>query len=109
MASSKRNKLAKPPTRALTRPKPLKKRSHLILTPFIPVLKKAKSKAAPRPTYVSPPLRPKISPFTPSPPASAQPLVNINIKDNNEGKKKVEDDDTEEPLKPLAVIYFINI
>jgi hypothetical protein len=47
MAPNKRNKLAKPLTRALTRPKLLKKRSHLISTPSILVAKKARPKAAP--------------------------------------------------------------
>jgi hypothetical protein len=47
MAPNKRNKLAKPLTRALTRPKPSKKRSHLISTPSIPAAKKVRPKAAP--------------------------------------------------------------
>ena len=47
MAPSKRNKLAKLLTRALTRPKLSKKRSHLILTPSIPAPKKARPRAAP--------------------------------------------------------------
>ena len=70
MALSKRNKPAKPLMRALTRPKPLKKRSHLILTPFIPAPKKARPRAAPRPIHISLPLRPKVLPFMLSPPAS---------------------------------------
>jgi hypothetical protein len=70
IAPNKRNKLAKPPTRTLTRPKPLKKRSHLISTPSIPAAKKARPKAAPQPTRISSPLRPKVSPFTLSPPPS---------------------------------------
>jgi len=71
MAPSKRNKPAKPLTRAPTRPKPSKKHSHLILTPSVPAPKKARPRAAPRPTRISPPLRPKVLPFTPLPPASA--------------------------------------
>jgi len=48
MASNRRNKPAKLPTRALTRPsKTLKKRSYLISTPSIPVAKKVRPKAAP--------------------------------------------------------------
>ena len=47
MAFNKRNKLAKPLTRVLTRSKPLKKRSYLILTPFILVAKKARLRVAP--------------------------------------------------------------
>ena len=47
IAPNKRNKPAKLLTRVLTRPKPLKKRSHLILTPSIPAAKKARPKAAP--------------------------------------------------------------
>jgi len=40
MAPNKRNKLAKPLTRVLTRPKPSKKRSNLTLTPSILQLRK---------------------------------------------------------------------
>ena len=48
MASNRRNKLAKLPTCVLRRPsKILKKRSHLISTPFIPAVKKARPRAAP--------------------------------------------------------------
>ena len=47
IAPSKRKKPAKPLTRTPTRPKPSKKRSHLILTPSIPAAKKARPKAAP--------------------------------------------------------------
>ena len=47
MVPNKRNKPAKPLTRALTRPKPLKKRSYLILTPSIPVAKKVRPRVAP--------------------------------------------------------------
>ena len=47
MASNKRNKPAKPLMRVLTRPKPLKKRPYLILTPSIPAAKKARPRAAP--------------------------------------------------------------
>jgi len=48
IASSKRNKLAKLPTRVLTRPsKALKKRSYLILTPSILAAKKARPRVAP--------------------------------------------------------------
>jgi len=74
MASSKYNKPAKLPLkRVLTCPsKTSKKRSHLILIPSVPVAKKARPKVAPQPpTRVSLPLRPKMLPFTPSPPASA--------------------------------------
>lgn len=109
MAPSKRNKPAKPPTRAPTRPKPSKKRSHSISTPSIPAPKKARSRAAPPPTRVSPPLRPEVSPFTPSPPASAQPPVDIDAEDNDEGEEEVEDDDTEEPPEPPAVVRFMSV
>jgi len=118
MASNKRNKPAKPPPkRASTHPsKTSKKRSHSISTPSTPVAKKAKPKVAPQPsTRISPPLRPKVSLFTPSPPASAQPLININTKDNdegednNKGEKEVEDDDAEEPPSPPAVVRFISV
>jgi len=109
MAPSKRNKPAKPPTRALMCPKPSKKRSHLILIPFVPAPKKAKPRAAPRPTHVSPPLRPKVSLFTPLPPVSTQPPVDIDVEDNDEGEEDMEDDNTEEPLEPLAVVCFINV
>jgi hypothetical protein len=47
MAPSRRNKLAKLLTHALTRPKLLKKRSYLILTPSIPVAKKVRPRLAP--------------------------------------------------------------
>jgi hypothetical protein len=47
MAPNKYNKLAKPLIYILTRPKPLKKRSYLILTPSILVTKKVRPKAAP--------------------------------------------------------------
>jgi hypothetical protein len=47
MASNKYNKLAKPPTRALMRPKPLKKCFYLISTPSVLIAKKAKPKAVP--------------------------------------------------------------
>ena len=48
MAYNKRNKLAKLLTRVLTRPsKILKKRSHLISTPSVPVAKKIRPRAAP--------------------------------------------------------------
>ena len=115
MASNKRNKPAKLPTRASTRPsKTSKKRSHLILTPSVPAAKKARPRAAPQPTiYVSPPLRPKVSLFTPLPPLSAQPLIDIDAEDNDEGEEEVEDDDAEEPLPPLLplppVVRFMSI
>ena len=65
MAPNKRNKPAKPLTRVLTRPKPLKKHSYLILTPSILAAKKAKPRAAPQPpTHVSTPLHPKVLLFT---------------------------------------------
>jgi len=109
MASNKRNKLAKLPTSALTRPsKLLKKRPHLISTPSVSAAKKARPRAAPQPpTRVSTPPRPIVSPFTPSPPASAQPLVDTDAEDNNEGEEEVEDDDTEE--QPPPVVRFISI
>ena len=47
IAPNKRNKLAKPLTRVLIRPKLLKKRFYLILTPSIPVAKKVRPKVAP--------------------------------------------------------------
>ena len=47
IAPNKRNKLAKPLTRALTRPKLLKKRPNLISTPSIPAAKKVRPRAAP--------------------------------------------------------------
>jgi hypothetical protein len=48
IASNRRNKPAKLPTRVLTRPsKLLKKRSNLILTPSIPAAKKVRPRAAP--------------------------------------------------------------
>jgi len=47
MAPNKRSKLAKPPTRAPTRPKPSKKRSYSISTPSILAAKKARPRAAP--------------------------------------------------------------
>jgi len=47
MAPNKYNKPAELPTRVLTRPKPLKKCSYLISTPFIPVAKKTRPWAAP--------------------------------------------------------------
>jgi len=74
IAFNKYNKPAKPPpTRALTRFfKILKKRSYLILTPFIPAAKKVKLKATPQPSiYISPPLRLKGLLFTLSLLASA--------------------------------------
>ena len=46
IAPNKCNKSAKLPTCALTRPKPLKKRFYLILTPSIPIAKKARPRAA---------------------------------------------------------------
>ena len=110
MASNKRNKLAKLLTRALTRPsKTLKKHSHLILTPSAPAAKKARPRAVPQPpTRVSPPLRPEVSLFMPLPPVSAQPLIDIDVEDNNKGKKEVEDNNAEELLLPL-VVRFISI
>ena len=108
MASNKCNKPAKLPTRALTRPsKTLKKRSHLISTPSAPAAKKARPRAAPQPpTRVSPPLRPEVSPFTPLPLVSAQPLIDIDAEDNDEGEEEVEDDDAEEPPPPLVVCFM---
>ena len=110
MASNKRNKLAKLLTRILTRPsKILKKRSHLISTPSAPAAKKARPRAAPQPpTRVSPPLRPEVSPFTPLPLVSAQPLIDIDAEDNNKGEEEVKDNNTEELALPL-VVHFISI
>ena len=39
----------------------------------------------------------------------AQSLVDINIKNNDEEKEEVEDDDIDELLKLLAVVYFISV
>jgi hypothetical protein len=47
MAPNKYNKPVKLLTRVLIRPKLLKKRSHLILTPSIPAAKKVRPRAAP--------------------------------------------------------------
>jgi hypothetical protein len=103
IASNRRNKPAKLLTRAL------KKRSHSISTPSIPAAKKTRPRVAPQPpTRVSTPPRPKVSPFTPSPLASAQPLIDIDAEDNNKGEEEVEDDDAEEPPPP-AVVRFISI
>jgi len=49
-----------------------------------------------------------VSPFTPSPPASAQPLIDTDAEDNDEGEEEVEDDDAEEPPPP-PVVRFISI
>jgi hypothetical protein len=107
MASNRRNKPAKLPTRALTRPS--KKRSHSISTPSVPAAKKTRPRAAPQPpTRVSTPPRPKVSPFTPSPPASAQPLIDIDKEDNDEGEEEVEDDNVEEPPPP-PVVRFMSV
>ena len=109
IAPNKHNKLAKPLTRALMCPKPLKKRSYLISTPFILAPKKIKLRVAPQPTRISPPLCPKVSLFTLLPLVSAQPLVDIDIKDNDKEEVEVEDDDIEEPPELLAVVRFISI
>ena len=109
MAPNKRNKPAKPPTRALTRPKPSKKHSHLISTPSIPAPKKARPRAAPQPTPISSPLRPKVSPFTLLPLASAQPPIDIDAEDNNKGEEEVEDNDAEKPPELPAVVRFISV
>ena len=42
------------------------------------------------------------------PPASAQPLIDIDIEDNNKGEEEVEDNNKEE-LPPLLVVRFISI
>ena len=106
MASNRRNKPAKLPTRALTRPsKTSKKRSYSISTPFVLAAKKVKAVPQP-PTRVSPPLRPKVLPFTLLPPASAQPLIE-DAEDNDEGEEEVEDDDVEEP--PPPVVRFMSV
>jgi len=47
--------------------------------------------------------------FTPLPPASAQPPIDIDAEDNNKGEEEVEDDNMEEPLEPLAVVRFISV
>jgi hypothetical protein len=72
IASNRRNKPAKLLTRVLTHPSKIsKKRSNSIPTPSIPAAKKAKPRAAPQPpTRASTPPRPKVLPFTLSPPAS---------------------------------------
>jgi len=57
--------------RILTRPKPLKKRFYLILTPSILVAKKVRHRVAPQPIYIFLPLRPKVLLFT------LLPLVSI--------------------------------
>ena len=49
-----------------------------------------------------------MSPFTPLPPASAQPIIDIDAEDNNEGEEEVEDDNAEEPPPP-AVVRFISM
>ena len=116
MAFNKCNKLAKPLIRVLmrilTRPSKLKKYSHLILTPSIPIAKKARPRAVPQPPApVSPLLRPVMLPFTLLLLVSAQPLVDIDVEDNNEEKGKIEDNNTEElePPLPPAVVYFISV
>ena len=112
IAANRRNKPAKLPlTCALTRPSKIsKKRFYLILTPSAPAAKKARPRAAPQPpTRVSTPLRPKVLPFTLLPPASAQPLIDIDAEDNDKGEEEVEDDDAEEPPPLLPVVRFISV
>ena len=110
IAPNKRNKPAKLLTRALTRPSKIsKKRSNLIPTPSVLAAKKARPRAAPQPpTRVSTPPRPEVSPFTLLPPASTQPLIDIDAEDNDEGEEEVEDDNAEEPPPP-AVVRFMSI
>ena len=49
-----------------------------------------------------------MSPFTPLPLASAQPIIDIDAEDNDEGEEEVEDDDAEEPPPP-AVVRFMSM
>ena len=49
-----------------------------------------------------------MSPFTPSPLASAQPLIEIDVEDNNKGEEEVEDNNAEEPPPP-PVVRFISM
>jgi len=41
--------------------------------------------------------------------ASAQPPIDIDAKDNNKEKEEVEDNNAEEPPKPLVVVRFISV
>ena len=109
MAPNRYNKPAKPPICAPTHPKPSKKRSHSILTPSAPAAKKARPRAAPQPTYVSPLLCPEVLLFMPSPLVSTQPLVDVNAEDNNEREDEVKDDNAEELLLLPAVVHFISV
>ncbi len=110
MAFNRCNKLAKLPTCVLTCPfKISKKHSHLILMPFILTAKKTRPKAVPQPPIrVSLPLRPKILPFMLLLLVFTQPLININIKDNNKGEEEVEDNNIKK-LPPPLVVRFISI
>ena len=110
MASNKHNKSAKLLISTSTRSsKPLKKHPHSILTPFAPAAKKAKPRAAPQlPIYVSTPPCLIISLFMPSPPVSAQPLVNTDTENNDKEKEEVEDNNAKEQLLP-PVVRFMSV
>ena len=45
----------------------------------------------------------------PSLPAFTQPLLDVNAEDNDEGEEEVEDNNAEDPLSLLAVVYFISV
>jgi hypothetical protein len=47
-----------------------------------------------------------MSPFTPLPLASAQPLIDIDVENNNKGEEEVEDNNIEEPLPPVVVRFI---
>jgi hypothetical protein len=49
-----------------------------------------------------------VSPFTPLPLASTQPLIDIDAEDNDKEKEEVEDDDAEE-LPPPPVVRFMSV
>jgi hypothetical protein len=40
---------------------------------------------------------------------STEPLIDIDIEDNNKGEEKVEDNNTEEPLELPVIVCFISI
>ena len=111
MAFNRRNKPKPPPMCASTRPsKTSKKRSHSISTPFAPVAKKARPKAVPQPLiHVSPLLCSEVSLFMPSLLVFTQPLLDVDVEDNDKGEEKVKDNDTKELLLPLAVVCFMSV